>query len=189
MPDIKRRKRETQADLPDYPEWLARIFSSRGVQSTKELNYTLGNLPAPNLMKGTQLAAESLAEAIANKQRLLIVADYDVDGATSCTLMMKVLRAMGATQIEYLVPDRFKLGYGLSPGVVELAKPYKPDWLITVDNGIASLAGVAAAKEAGMRVLITDHHLPGEQLPAADVIVNPNQPGCEFPTKSLAGVG
>jgi len=189
MPDIKRRKIEAQADLPDYPDWLARIFSSRGVQSTKELNYTLGNLPAPNLMKGTQLAAQSLAEAIANKQRLLIVADYDVDGATSCTLMMKVLRAMGATHVEYLVPDRFKLGYGLSPGVVELAKPYQPDWLITVDNGIASLAGVTAAKDAGMRVLITDHHLPGEQLPAADVIVNPNQPGCQFPTKSLAGVG
>ena len=188
-PEIKRRQTEQLTDLPDYPEWLRRLFSVRGVTSEQHLNYSLSNLPSPTLMLGAVSAAEKLADAISADERLLIVADYDVDGATSCTLMLKVLRAMGAKHVDYLVPDRFKLGYGLSPAVVELAKPKQPDWLITVDNGIASIDGVAAAKAAGMHVLITDHHLPGEQLPDADVIVNPNQPSCEFPTKALAGVG
>lgn len=189
MPEITRRQVDHVAPLPDYPEWLQRIFSVRGVSSARQLNYNLSNLPAPAQMLGAQQAAEYLAEAIIARQRLLIVADYDVDGATSCTLMMKVLKAMGAKHVEYLVPDRFKLGYGLSPAVVELARARQPDWLITVDNGIASIDGVNAAKQAGMKVLITDHHLPGDSLPEADVIVNPNQPDCTFPTKALAGVG
>jgi single-stranded-DNA-specific exonuclease len=137
---------------------------------------------------GINAAARLLADAIAQGKRLLIVADYDADGATACAVGMRALRAMGA-KVEYLVPDRFKLGYGLTPELVDVAAQRKPDLLITVDNGIASVAGVARAKALGIATLITDHHLPGSELPAAECIVNPNQAGCAFPSKALAGVG
>ena len=167
---------------------LARIYAARHIASPGELRYEAGNLLPPALLKNLPQAATLLADAIAAKKRLLIVADYDADGATACAVGMRALRAFGA-QVDYLVPDRFKLGYGLTPELVDLAAQRKPDLLITVDNGIASVEGVARANALGIATLITDHHLPGAELPAAACIVNPNQPGCEFPSKALAGCG
>ena len=167
---------------------LARVYAGRNIRSAAELEYGLDGLIAPASLKGIDAAAVLLADAIAAKRKLLIVADYDADGATACAVGIRALRAFGA-QVDYLVPDRFKLGYGLSPELVELAAQRTPDLLITVDNGIASVEGVARAKQLGIDTLITDHHLPGDELPAAACIVNPNQPGCAFPSKALAGVG
>ncbi|HEX6265853.1 MAG TPA: single-stranded-DNA-specific exonuclease RecJ [Burkholderiales bacterium] len=167
---------------------LARIYAARRIRSALELKYESTGLIPPSLLKGIGDAAALLADAIQRKKRLLIVADYDADGATACAVGLRALRMFGAT-VDYLVPDRFKLGYGLSPELVELAAQRKPDLLITVDNGIASVEGVARANALGIATLITDHHLPGPRLPAAACIVNPNQPGCEFPSKALAGVG
>lgn len=130
-----------------------------------------------------------LVEAIDQRQRILIVGDFDADGATASTVGVLGLRLLGAAHVDYLVPNRFEYGYGLTPEIVEVALQRQPQLLITVDNGISSVDGVAAAKAAGLKVLVTDHHLPGEQLPDADAIINPNQPGCSFPSKSLAGVG
>ena len=167
---------------------LARIYAARRIRSSAELRYEVSALLPPSLLKGVEQAARLLADAIQSGKRLLIVADYDADGATACAVGMRALRAFGA-HAEYLVPDRFKLGYGLSPELVELAAQRRPDLLITVDNGIASVEGVARARDLGIATLITDHHLPGPELPAAACIVNPNQPGCAFPSKALAGVG
>jgi single-stranded-DNA-specific exonuclease len=167
---------------------LARVYAGRHIRSAAELSYGLDGLIAPHSLKGVDAAACLLADAIEKAKRLLIIADYDADGATACAVGMRALRAFGAN-VDYLVPDRFKLGYGLSPELVELAAQRKPDLLITVDNGIASVEGVARARSLGIATLITDHHLPGPELPAAACIVNPNQPGCEFPSKALAGVG
>ena len=167
---------------------LARVYAGRNIRSAAELAYGLDGLIAPASMKGLASAAALLADAIAQGKRLLIIADYDADGATACAVGIRALRAFGGN-VEYLVPDRFKLGYGLSPELVELAVQRNPDLLITVDNGIGSVEGVSRAKSLGIATLITDHHLPGPQLPAAECIVNPNQPGCEFPSKALAGVG
>jgi single-stranded-DNA-specific exonuclease len=171
---------------------LARVYAGRNIRAATELEYGLDGLIPPGSLKGVDAAAALLADAIAAGKKLLIVADYDADGATACALGMRALRSFGA-KVEYLVPDRFKLGYGLSPELVELAarghKGGKPDLLITVDNGIASVEGVARANALGITTLITDHHLPGAELPAAACIVNPNQPGCTFPSKGLAGVG
>jgi single-stranded-DNA-specific exonuclease len=167
---------------------LARIYAARSIRSAAELDYAPGKLLAPAAMKGIERAAALLADAIGQRKRLLIVADYDADGATACAVGIRALRSFGA-DVGYLVPDRFKLGYGLSPELVELAAQSKPDLLITVDNGIASVEGVARAASLGIATLITDHHLPGDELPAAACIVNPNQPGCGFPSKALAGVG
>ncbi len=170
---------------------LAQLFAARGVKEADELELALPHLLPPALLKGAETAAVVLADAIARGERLLIVADYDCDGATACAVGLRGLRAMGAA-VSYLVPNRFTTGYGLSPAVVELALQHadgKPDWIVTVDNGIASVEGVARAREQGIRVLVTDHHLPGDTLPEAEVIVNPNQPGCDFPSKSIAGVG
>jgi single-stranded-DNA-specific exonuclease len=170
---------------------LAQLFAARGVKEAEDLELALSHLLPPALLKGAEAAAVVLAEAIARGERLLIVADYDCDGATACAVGLRGLRAMGAA-VSYLVPNRFTTGYGLSPAVVDLALKQaggKPDWIITVDNGIASVEGVARACEQGIRVLVTDHHLPGDTLPEAEVIVNPNQPGCDFPSKSIAGVG
>ena len=189
MPTIKQRINSSTTSIEGIPTWLGRVLQNRGVQSLDDLNYDFAHLPAPELMMGAVEAAKTLAKAIQAKQRILIIGDYDVDGATSCTLLKESLEAMGASPVDYLVPDRFKLGYGLSPEIVEIAKHKKPDWIITVDNGIASIEGVKAAKKLGIGVIVTDHHLPGDTLPDADVIVNPNQPGCTFPTKALAGVG
>ncbi|MDE1978158.1 MAG: single-stranded-DNA-specific exonuclease RecJ [Betaproteobacteria bacterium] len=170
---------------------LAQLFAARGVKEADELELALPHLLPPKQLKGAEDAARMLADAIARGERLLIVADYDCDGATACAVGLRGLRAMGAA-VSYLVPNRFTTGYGLSPAVVELALQHadgKPDWIVTVDNGIASVEGVARAREQGIRVLVTDHHLPGDTLPEAEVIVNPNQPGCDFPSKSIAGVG
>ena len=167
---------------------LARIYAARRIRSSAELRYEAAALLSPSLLKGIDDAAQLLADAIQSGKRLLIVADYDADGATACAVGIRALRAFGA-QVEYLVPDRFKLGYGLSPELVELAAGRRPDLLITVDNGIASVEGVARARALGIATLITDHHLAGPELPAAACIVNPNQPGCGFPSKALAGVG
>jgi single-stranded-DNA-specific exonuclease len=167
---------------------LARVYAGRNIKSALELSYGLDGLIPPTSLKGIDSAAVLLADAIAQAKRLLIIADYDADGATACAVGMRALRAFGA-KVDYLVPDRFKLGYGLSPELVELAAQRRPDLLITVDNGIASVDGVARARSLGIATLITDHHLPGPELPAAACIVNPNQPGCAFPSKALAGVG
>jgi len=168
---------------------LARIFAARGVTSTRYLASDFEQLAVPDSMLNLRAMAGLLANAIASHRKLLIVADYDADGATACAVGMRALRAFGAT-VGYLVPNRFEYGYGLSPEIVRLAHAQsRPDILITVDNGISSFEGVAEANRLGMEVLITDHHLPAERLPEAACIINPNQPGCTFPSKHLAGVG
>jgi len=167
---------------------LARLYAARGIESRDQLDYSLKSLLPPARLKGAHEAAQILADAIEAGARMLIVADYDCDGATACAVGIRALRAFGA-DVGYLVPNRFEYGYGLTPAIVELAAKMEPDLLITVDNGIASVEGVAAAREHGIATVITDHHLPGDELPEADVIVNPNQPGCDFPSKALAGVG
>ena len=167
---------------------LARLFAARGVGNAAELTTSLASLLAPGQLAHVDDAARLLADAIAAGKRLLIVADYDADGATACAVGLRALRAMGA-KAEYLVPNRFQFGYGLTPEIVRLAAGMKPDILITVDNGIASVAGVDEANALGIAVLVTDHHLPGAELPLAACIVNPNQEGCGFPSKHLAGVG
>ncbi|RLQ22757.1 single-stranded-DNA-specific exonuclease RecJ [Seongchinamella sediminis] len=169
---------------------LARVYSARGIRSPEELELGLGQLVPPAKLLNADRAAVLLADAIARQQRILVVGDYDADGATSTALALSALRSFGASEVSYLVPNRFEYGYGLTREIVELALSRgRPDLIITVDNGISSLDGVAAAREQGIATLITDHHLAGQELPLADVIVNPNQPGCEFPSKSLAGVG
>ena len=169
--------------------FLAGLYAARGVAAPGETRADLARLAAPREMLNLDVMARELANAIATGRRLLIVADYDTDGATACAVGLRALRAFGAS-VDYLVPDRFRHGYGLTPEIVQLAVATKrPDILITVDNGIASVAGVAAANGLGLKVFITDHHLPGPELPRACCIVNPNQPGCEFPSKHLAGVG
>jgi len=167
---------------------LARVYAGRRIHSAQELEHSPARLLAPGELLHCERAGSLLADAIEQRKKLLIVADYDADGATACALGVRALRLFGA-RVEYLVPNRFELGYGLSPELVELAAKHKPDLLITVDNGIASVEGVSLARSLGIATLITDHHLPGDELPAADCIVNPNQPGCGFRSKALAGVG
>jgi single-stranded-DNA-specific exonuclease len=167
---------------------LARLYAARNVSSPAELEHEFSRLAPPEALLDCERAAALLADAIAAGKRLLIVADYDADGATACAVGVRALRAFGAT-VDYIVPDRMALGYGLSPALVDMAAERGPDLLITVDNGIASVEGVARAKQLGLGVLITDHHLPGDRLPQADCIVNPNRPGCPFPSKAIAGVG
>lgn len=174
---------------------LARLYAARGVRSADELDIRTGALLPPDRLRGAAEAGRLLADAIAEGRRIMVVADYDCDGATACAVALRGLKLLGARadRLAYFVPDRFALGYGLSPEVARLACDHagfgRPDLLITVDNGIASHAGVAEAQQLGMQVLITDHHLPGSELPAAEVIVNPNQPGCDFASKALPGVG
>ncbi len=167
---------------------LARLFASRGVSGPPELDRDLATLLPPAGLKNADAAAVLLADHIGAGRRLLIVADYDCDGATACAVGLRALAAFGA-KVDFFVPNRFETGYGLSPEVVDLVAPARPDLLITVDNGIASVDGVARARSLGIATLVTDHHLPGDELPAAECIVNPNQPGCAFPSKSIAGVG
>ncbi len=171
------------------PEVLKRIFASRGVSSARELTLPLKDLLPPDSMAGLQSAAVLLADAVESDASVIIIGDFDADGATSCALAVSVLRQMGLRDVRHVVPNRFEYGYGLTPEIVGLAAAGEPDLLVTVDNGISSLEGAIAAQELGISLIITDHHLPGEQLPVADVIVNPNQPGCEFAGKNLAGVG
>lgn len=167
---------------------LQRIYSARGVQHERELQYQLANLHKPNF-KGLDEAVSLLADAVVAQAKIIIVGDFDADGATSSALAVLALRAMGLHNVDFLVPNRFEYGYGLTPEIVAVAAAQQPDVIITVDNGISSIDGVLAARELGIAVIVTDHHLPGSELPEADAIVNPNQPGCEFPSKNLAGVG
>jgi single-stranded-DNA-specific exonuclease len=167
---------------------LARLYAGRGIMSAVEADTSLARLIPPSQLACADTAACLLADAIEARKRLLIVADYDCDGATACAVGMRALAAFGAN-VGFLVPDRFVLGYGLTPALVEVAAAARPDILVTVDNGIASVDGVAAARARGIDCIVTDHHLPGDALPDAACIVNPNQPGDAFPSKSLAGVG
>lgn len=180
---------EKLPQLGSIPPLLQRIYASRGVSCAQELDTSLKYLLSYDQLKGVDEAVALLLQAIAQQQRILIIGDFDADGATATAVGVLGLRMLGATQVDYLVPNRFDYGYGLTVGIVEQAQQLAPDLIITVDNGISSIDGVALAKSMGIRVLITDHHLPGEVLPVADAIVNPSQPGCTFPSKSLAGVG
>ncbi len=192
--EIKRR----DTPIPDaftsepsetIPPLLQRIYSARGIRSIEQTTNDLSLLLKPDRLKDIENATALLVAALSEQQRILVVGDFDADGATSSTLAVLALRAMGAKFVDFLVPNRFEFGYGLTPEIVAVAKHYAPDLIVTVDNGISSIAGVEAANALGITVLVTDHHLPGEQLPAAAAIVNPNQPGCEFVSKNLAGVG
>lgn len=187
---IKRRVLpDTLPYLESISPLLTRIYAARGINNSQQLETGLARLHPYTLLKGIDQAVALLVNALNKKQRILIVGDFDADGATATTVAVVGLKMLGFYQVDYLVPNRFEYGYGLTPEIVALAKQSNPDLLITVDNGISSLEGVAAAKAAGMSVLITDHHLPADTLPIADAIVNPNQQGCLFPSKAIAGVG
>ncbi|WP_236198378.1 single-stranded-DNA-specific exonuclease RecJ [Pseudomonas pseudonitroreducens] len=179
----------TLPNLGDLPPLLTRLYAARGVQSAEELDKGLARLIPYQQLKGVDAAVELLVDALEKGQRILYVGDFDADGATASSVGVLALRMLGAAWVDYLVPNRFEYGYGLTPEIVAVALEKRPELLVTVDNGISSIDGVAAAKAAGLRVLVTDHHLPGAELPAADAIVNPNQPGCDFPSKAMAGVG
>ena len=169
---------------------LKRVYAARQVRAAEDLDTGLKALLTPESLSGIDAAVELLAAAMAKQKKLLVIGDFDVDGATSSALMVMALRDMGATSVDYLVPNRFAFGYGLTPEIVELAATTRnPDLIITVDNGVSSLAGVAKARQMGIDVLVTDHHLPGPELPAACAIVNPNLENDRFPSKALAGVG
>jgi len=168
---------------------LRQIYTSRGITSVEQLNRSANGLLSPQGLKGLPDALALLTQALESQEKIIIVGDFDCDGATSTAVMVLALRAMGAGEVDYLVPNRFEYGYGLSPEIAVLAAETGAKLLITVDNGISSIAGVDTAKQAGMRVLVTDHHLPGDALPEADAIVNPNQLGCQFGSGNLAGVG
>ncbi len=187
---ITRRVVSSECGLPDFIHpVMRRVYAARNISSMRELDYSLTNLLPFGMLKNIDAAADLLIDAIHADKRILIIADYDADGATACAVALRGLCLLGAKQVVYLVPDRVKHGYGLSTDVARLALKSEPDLLVTVDNGISSLAGVDFARNAGVDVLITDHHLPGKELPAASVIVNPNQPGDRFPSKCIAGVG
>ncbi|MDH2003136.1 single-stranded-DNA-specific exonuclease RecJ [Pseudomonas sp. GD03691] len=179
----------TLPNLGDLPPLLTRLYAARGVQSAEELDKGLARLIPYQQLKGVDAAVDLLVDALEKGQRILYVGDFDADGATASSVGVLALRMLGAAWVDYLVPNRFEYGYGLTPEIVAVALEKRPELLVTVDNGISSIDGVAAAKAAGLRVLVTDHHLPGAELPAADAIVNPNQPGCDFPSKAMAGVG
>ena len=176
-------------DLGDLPPLLTRLYAARGVRSAVELEKGLARLLPYQQLAGIDAAVALLVEALEQRRRVLIVGDFDADGATASCVGVLGLRMLGVAHVDYLVPNRFEYGYGLTPEIVAVALQRRPELLITVDNGISSVDGVAAAKAAGLKVLVTDHHLPGPELPAADAIVNPNQPGCDFPSKAMAGVG
>ncbi len=185
---VQRPRGASEANLAlELQPLLARIFSARGISKAADLDLSLANLLRPTDLLGVKKAADIVSSAIRDNKRIVIVGDFDCDGATASALSVSALRAFGARQVSYLVPNRFQFGYGLTPEIVALAKD--AEVLITVDNGISSIEGVAAANSAGMEVVITDHHLAGKELPEAAAIVNPNQPGCGFPSKALAGVG
>jgi len=187
---VRRALPESGVSLPaDLHPVLRRVYAARAVASTDELDYSLANLLPLQQLAGLPAAVELLYTALVERWRILVVGDFDADGATSCALCLRALRLLGAAAVDYLVPNRFEYGYGLTPEIVAVAAGHHPDLILTVDNGISSVEGVAAAKQRGMRVLVTDHHLPGECLPAADAIVNPNLPDNDFPSKHLAGVG
>ena len=185
------RQREYDADIASTlhnQALIGRILAARGVTQPQELDLTLKALIQPQTLMDFNLAVDLLCDAVQQQQRILIVGDYDADGATSTALASHVLRAVGAS-VDYLVPNRFEYGYGLSPAIVEVALQRSPDLLLTVDNGIASIEGVKLARSHGVKVVVTDHHLPPEVLPEADAIVNPNRSDCTFPGKCICGVG
>ncbi len=187
---VRRVPAAGEDELPaDWPAVLRRVYLARDVRSATQVDHSLDGLLSPDTLSGMDEATHLLQRALESRQRLLVVADFDADGATSCALVVRALRLLGAEDVRYVVPDRFRFGYGLTPEIVEVAAQHEPDVLITVDNGISSIEGVRAARDRGWRILITDHHLPGAELPAADAIVNPNQAGDSFASKSLAGVG
>ena len=186
---VLRPVKKKQALQGNLHPLLERIFLARGITSELELDRTLAKLPSPWLLSGMEEMVEHLIVAINEQQKICIVADFDADGATSCAVAIKGLQLLGAGQVTFVVPNRFEYGYGLTPEIVELVKLQNPDVIITVDNGISSIDGVKAATDSGIKVLVTDHHLPGSNLPAATAIVNPNLLDDRFPNKSLAGVG
>ncbi|MFM2408512.1 MAG: hypothetical protein RL358_1254 [Pseudomonadota bacterium] len=192
MPELIARSHSAAAaehlTAAGYSPAIARIFAARGITESSQLEHSLANLLPVSGLKNAGAMAVHLADAIAAHKKLLIVADYDADGATACAVAVRGLRLFGA-QVDFIVPNRFEYGYGLTPEIVRLAALESPDIIITVDNGIASVDGVAEANRLGIQVLVTDHHLPGDALPDAACIVNPNQPGCTFASKNLAGVG
>ena len=191
MPRIVERVSEGWESLPEtWPLAVRKILAARGIKHEQDLCYPLADLPKPQQLLGMDNAVSLLIQALTENWRITIVADFDTDGATSCAVAIRGLKAMGVRNIDYIVPNRFIHGYGLTPALLEeIPQENQADLLITVDNGIASNAGVTAAQQRGMKVLVTDHHLPGEVLPAADAIINPNQHGDTFPSKHLAGVG
>ncbi len=180
---------EALANLATETPLLARIYAARGITNPNQLDNGLNQLIEPALLKGIDGAVARLQQALDQQQRILVVADFDCDGATACAVALRGLAMLGAQHLDYIVPNRFEFGYGLSPEIVAVAATRKPDLIITVDNGIASIEGVVAANQLGIDVLVTDHHLAADQLPDAVAIVNPNQPGDTFPSKNLAGVG
>lgn len=189
LKSIKRiaAKKENITELSSV---LNRVYANRNIQSKEELNYSISNLLPFEKLKGISHAANLIADAIKNESSIVIVGDFDVDGATSTTVAVKALYSMGANKVDFIVPNRFEYGYGLTPEIVAVAvERFNPDVIITVDNGISSIEGVKAAKDLNLTVIVTDHHLPADTLPIADAIVNPNQLGCQFPSKMLAGVG
>ena len=187
--EIRRRDAGIGGELPmELSAALRRIYAARGVDAAS-LQLGLANMIPVSQLGGIEDAVARLLKAQQNREKVLILGDFDADGATATALMMRCLQAFGYKDVSYMVPDRFKFGYGLSAGITEEAAKLQPDVIITVDNGISSIDGVARANELGIDVVVTDHHLPGEQLPAAVAIVNPNAPGNEFPSKYLAGVG
>lgn len=189
---LRRREADPSAGSalpPDLHPLLRCLFAQRGVNEAADLDLSLARLHPPSSLGGMQTAVDLLERALEASERIVVLGDYDVDGATSTSVLVRALHAMGATGVRYLVPNRFEFGYGLTPPIAAVAADLDPDLLITVDNGISSIEGVRAARELGMTVIVTDHHLPGATLPEADAIVNPNLSGDPFPSKHLAGVG
>ena len=188
-PSIRARETDAHALPDDWPAALKRVLAARGIGTPEDLQVSLDGLLRPDHLTGIDAAASLLADAVIKARQVCVVGDFDADGATATALCIRALRAFGLGKVDYVVPNRFDFGYGLSVGLVQVIQPRSPDLIITVDNGISSVAGVAAARDAGMDVIVTDHHLPGPQLPRANAIVNPNLVACEFPSKCLAGVG
>jgi single-stranded-DNA-specific exonuclease len=186
---IHRRQGDAGVLPETIPAILRRVYANRGIREAESVDLNLGGLLPFQPLRGIEAATERLDAAIQANQHILVVGDYDADGATATALALAGLQSLGAQRVSYLIPDRFEHGYGLSPAIVDLAAARRPDLILTVDNGIASVEGVARATSLGLPVIVTDHHLPGDRLPEAVAIVNPNQPGCEFAGKHLAGVG
>ena len=187
---VRRPQTPCPQDFPaDMHPVLARLYAARNLLSARELEHGLEHLIPPAQLKGMDAAVQLLSAMLESNKRILIVADFDADGATGCAVAVRALTSLGAAEVNYLVPNRFEYGYGLTPEIVQVAALLQPDLIVTVDNGISSVDGVRAARLLGIKVLITDHHLPGAVLPQADAMVNPNQPGDLFPSKHLAGVG
>ena len=175
--------------LGKYPRFFARVLAGRGIESMETLDLSLSRLLPPDALSGVDAAAARIARAVDGGEAILVLGDFDADGATGTALAVSLLESLGASRVDYLVPNRFAFGYGLTPEIVRVALEREPALIVTVDNGMSSVAGVTLAQESGVDVVVTDHHLPGEELPPACAIVNPNAPGCEFASKALAGVG